>query len=151
LTEADKYPQPLIQPYWTNSVDIANSIIHKYLVAMKPKGETDIMYGYIFRGDGDSIDVWTEEEGTGIQLNALSFDYWDIVDVFTHAHYMAHTLKIDGIRVVTGAGGANHDQDIVKYLYAHQNIGYNLRGNYIMIPKAQAKEVTRKLLSKMKQ
>jgi hypothetical protein len=149
MSNAQDFPQPFIQPYWTTSVDITNKIIHEYLVVMKPRGEQNIRYGYIFRGDDDSIDVWTEEENAETQLNALDFDYYDIVDVFTHAHYIAHTLGINGVRVVTGAGGCNSDQDIVKYFYAHQNIGFNPRGYYIMIPKSQAKKITRRLLRTM--
>lgn len=154
-----EYAQPYIMPYWQGpTIDIARLIVRKYLVAMKPKGEDSIELGYLSwhededRDDCEDADegiMVTDENGDTYPVNSLSFDYWSIEEVFQHAHYIQSEMLITGVRVVSGTGGCGND-DNVYHFYAHQNVSFNRRGHYIMVPKAQAKSITRKLLRYMK-
>jgi hypothetical protein len=154
-----EFAQPYIMPYWERpTIDIARLIVRRYLVAMKPKGENGIEFGYLSwhededRDDCEDADegiMVTDENGDTYPVNSTSFDYWRLDEVFQHAHYIQKELDITGIRVVSGTGGCGND-DNVYHFYAHQNIAVNVRGHYIMVPKAQAKKVTRNLLRYMK-
>lgn len=154
-----EFAQPYIMPYWERpTIDIAKLIVRRYLVAMKIKDEDTILYGYLsWHEDEDRDDDEDADEGimvTGLSgdtypVNSMSFDYWRLEQVFQHAHYIQKELDITGVRVVSGTGGCGND-DNVYHFYAHQNITVNVRGHYIMVPKAQAKGITRKLLRYMK-
>lgn len=146
-----EFAQPYIKPYMDgDTLDIAELIISEYLVAKKERGKDEIIFGYLIwdeSDDQDGILAYNKEEDSLAPVN-LHFDYLgDLMNCFQHAHYVQHKLGITGVRVVTGTGGCNED-DNVYHFYAHQNIAFNPRGEFIMVPKAQAKRITRKLLNK---
>jgi len=134
----------------TVTPDIADSIIRRYLVAKKPRGEDKIIFGYLMWDEDDTqegILAYNDDEDTLAPVN-LHFDYFkDLMNCFQHAHYIQYKLEITGVRVVTGTGGCGND-DNVYHFYKHQNIAFNPRGEFIMVPKAQVKKITRKLLNK---